>query len=169
VEKRVELLAGVSRLPGVRLVVIGDGPAAPALRQTLPDAVFLGVRQGSQLARLYASLDVFVHSGPYETFGQTVQEASASGVPVVAPAAGGPVDLVVDGETGLLVAPHSDAALADAVDRLAASPHLRQRMGAAARLLVRDRSWAAVGDELIEHYSAVLGISQPAPARVTAA
>ncbi|BCJ53033.1 GDP-mannose-dependent alpha-mannosyltransferase [Actinoplanes sp. NBRC 14428] len=89
VEKRVELLAGVSRLPGVRLVVVGAGPAEGMLRRALPDAVFLGARHGDQLARIYASLDVFVHSGPYETFGQAVQEAMASGVPVVAPAAGG--------------------------------------------------------------------------------
>jgi phosphatidylinositol alpha 1,6-mannosyltransferase len=161
-EKRVDLLAGVSKLSGVRLVIVGDGPAAPALRQALPGAVFLGVRQGPQLARLYASLDVFVHSGPYETFGQTLQEAAASGVPVVAPAAGGPVDLVVDGETGLLVPPHSADALADAVARLAASAPLRRSMSAAGRELVRDRSWAAVGDELIGHYEAVLGTPQPA-------
>jgi phosphatidylinositol alpha 1,6-mannosyltransferase len=162
VEKRVDLLAGVSKLPGVRLVIVGGGPAEPALRQALPDAAFLGVRQGAQLARLYASLDIFVHSGPYETFGQTLQEAAASGVPVVAPAAGGPVDLVVDGETGRLVPPHSAGALTDAVAELAGSAQLRQSMGAAGRLLVGGRSWAAIGDELIGHYEAVLGASRPA-------
>jgi phosphatidylinositol alpha 1,6-mannosyltransferase len=168
VEKRVDLLAEVSRLPGVRLVIVGDGPAAPAVRQAVPDAVFLGVREGSQLAKIYASLDIFVHSGPYETFGQTLQEAAASGVPVVAPAAGGPVDLVVDGGTGLLVPPHSGAALADAVARLAADPPLRRSMGAAARELVQGRSWAAIGDELIGHYAAVLGTPQQATAPAAA-
>ncbi|GAA5183126.1 glycosyltransferase family 1 protein [Rugosimonospora acidiphila] len=162
VEKRVELLAGVSKLPGVRLVIIGGGPVEASLRQALPDAVFLGVRQGAQLARLYASLDIFVHSGPFETFGQTLQEAASSGLPVVAPAAGGPVDLVNHGQTGLLVPPNSDQALADAVARLAASPRLRQSMGVAGRRLVEGRSWTAIGDELIEHYSAVLGTAQPA-------
>lgn len=162
VEKRVDLLAGVSKLPGVRLVIVGGGPAEPALRQALPEAAFLGVRQGAQLARLYASLDIFVHSGPYETFGQTLQEAAASGVPVVAPAAGGPVDLVVDGETGRLVPPHSGRALTDAVAELADSAQLRQSMGAAGRLRVEGRSWAAVGDELIDHYEAVLGGPRPA-------
>jgi phosphatidylinositol alpha 1,6-mannosyltransferase len=169
VEKRVDLLAGVSRIPGVRLVVIGDGPAAPALRRALPDAVFLGMRHGAQLARLYASMDVFVHSGPYETFGQTVQEAAASGLPVVAPASGGPVDLVVDGVTGLLVPPLSDAALADAVATLAADGELRASMAAAGRELVLGRSWAAVGDQLIDHYAAVLGANFPASVSVAAA
>ncbi|MCZ0978945.1 glycosyltransferase [Streptomyces diastatochromogenes] len=89
-EKRVDLLAGVCALPGVRVVVVGDGPSRPALRAALPGARFLGRRTGADLARIFASLDVFAHTGPYETFCQTVQEAMASGVPVVAPAAGGP-------------------------------------------------------------------------------
>jgi phosphatidylinositol alpha 1,6-mannosyltransferase len=167
-EKRVDLLAGVARLPGVRLVVIGGGPAESSLRKALPGAIFLGVRQGAQLARLYASLDVFVHSGPYETFGQTLQEAAASGVPVVAPAAGGPVDLVAHGETGLLVPPLSAEALTGAVAELAGSPVLRKAMGAAAREMVLGRSWSAVGDQLIEHYAAVLSASYPTPVPVAA-
>jgi phosphatidylinositol alpha 1,6-mannosyltransferase len=157
VEKRVDLLAPIAALPGVRLIVIGGGPAEPVLRKALPGAVFLGPRQGTQLARLYASLDVFVHSGPYETFGQTIQEAAASGLPVVAPAAGGPVDLVVDGVTGYLVPPLSADALADAVASLAVAPQLRGAFGKAARAMVLSRSWGAVVDQLIEHYAAVLG------------
>lgn len=156
-EKRVDLLAPIASRPGVRLLVIGGGPAEPVLRKAMPNALFLGPRQGAQLARLYASLDVFVHSGPYETFGQTVQEAAASGVPVVAPAAGGPVDLVVDGVTGFLVPPLSADALDEAVGRLAGSATMRQQFGAAARDMVQTRSWSAVGDELIGHYRAVLG------------
>jgi phosphatidylinositol alpha 1,6-mannosyltransferase len=157
VEKRVDLLAPITQQPGVRLVIIGGGPAEPFLRKALPEAVFLGPRQGAQLARLYASLDIFVHSGPYETFGQTVQEAAASGVPVVAPAAGGPVDLVVDGVTGYLVPPLSADGLSDAVATLVASADLRRELGAAARAMVLTRSWSAVGDQLIGHYSDVLG------------
>jgi phosphatidylinositol alpha 1,6-mannosyltransferase len=167
-EKRVDLLAGVARLPGVRLAIVGSGPAEAALRKALPGAIFLGTRQGAQLARLYASLDVFVHSGPYETFGQTVQEASASGVPVVAPAAGGPVDLVAPGRTGLLVPPLSADALTDAVASLVADPAGRAEMARAARELVLGRSWQAVGDELIDHYTEVLSAAYPLPASVAA-
>ena len=105
---------------------------------------------------IYASLDVFVHAGPHDTFGQTLQEAAASGLPVVAPAAGGPLDLVRDGVTGFLVTPGDAAALAGAVARLAADPGLRAAQGQAGRQMVLGRSWPALCDELIEHYVDVL-------------
>ncbi|MEU1699708.1 glycosyltransferase family 1 protein [Streptomyces pseudogriseolus] len=155
-EKQVELLAGACALPGVRVVVVGDGPSRPGLEQALPGAVFPGRRTGDDLARLFASLDVFAHTGPFETFCQTVQEAMASGVPVVAPAAGGPLDLVAHGRTGLLVPPGDADAVRDAVRTLAAEPALRAAYGAAGRATVEGRTWAAVGDQLIGHYADVL-------------
>ena len=164
-EKRVELLAGITALDGVRLVIVGAGPAEASLRQQMPDAIFLGERRGEELAAIYASLDVFVHSGPYETFGQTLQEAAASGLPVVAPAAGGPLDLVADGVTGYLVPPSDPDAFTAAVARLAADPAARAAFGAAGRRKVLGRSWPALIEELIGHYAAVLG--QTKPAKVT--
>jgi phosphatidylinositol alpha 1,6-mannosyltransferase len=155
-EKRLDLLTGVAALPGVRLVVVGGGPADAAARRLLPGAVFLGPQHGDELAATYASLDIFVHAGPHETFGQTLQEAAASGLPVVAPAAGGPLDIVADGQTGWLVPPGDAAALAAAVARLAADPALRAAQGQAGRARVLSRSWAALGDELIGHYTEVL-------------
>ncbi|WP_328772982.1 glycosyltransferase family 4 protein [Streptomyces sp. NBC_00286] len=155
-EKQVELLAGVCGLDGVRVVVVGDGPSQTSLTGALPGAVFLGRRTGDELARIFASLDVFAHTGPFETFCQTVQEAMASGVPVVAPAAGGPLDLVAHGRTGLLVPPRDEDAVRDAVAALAADPALRAAYGAEARRTVEGRTWAAVGDQLIGHYADVL-------------
>ncbi|MGW7055821.1 glycosyltransferase family 4 protein [Streptomyces sp. NPDC054887] len=155
-EKQVELLAGVCGLPGVRVVVVGDGPSEPSLRAALPGAVFLGRRTGDELARIFASLDVFAHTGPYETFCQTVQEAMASGVPVIAPAAGGPLDLVRHGNTGLLVEPRDPAAVRAAVSALAADAALRAACGTAGRAAVLSRTWAAVGDQLLGHYADVL-------------
>jgi phosphatidylinositol alpha 1,6-mannosyltransferase len=167
-EKRVELLAGITALAGVRLVIVGAGPAEAVLRQHMPDAIFLGERRGEELAVIYASLDMFVHSGPYETFGQTLQEAAASGLPVVAPSAGGPLDLVADGVTGYLVPPSDPAAFTAAVARLAADPAARAAFGAAGRRKVLGRSWPALTEELIGHYAAVLGAmgSRSKPARV---
>jgi phosphatidylinositol alpha 1,6-mannosyltransferase len=155
-EKRVDLLAGIAVLPGVRLVIVGSGPAEHAIRRAVPSALYLGQRCGVNLAAIYASLDVFVHSGPHDTFGQTLQEAAASGLPVVAPAAGGPLDLVRDGVTGFLVPPNDAAALAGAVGRLAADPELRAAQGRAGRQMVLGRTWPALCDELIEHYLDVL-------------
>ncbi|MEU0164539.1 glycosyltransferase family 4 protein [Streptomyces iakyrus] len=155
-EKQVELLSGVCALEGVRVVIVGDGPSRPGLEQALPGAVFLGRRTGDDLARVFASFDVFAHTGPFETFCQTVQEAMASGLPVVAPAAGGPLDLVAHGRTGLLVPPRDANAVRDAVRSLAADAGLRAAFGAAGRATVEGRTWAAVGDQLIGHYAKVL-------------
>ncbi|MGK5680082.1 glycosyltransferase family 4 protein [Actinoplanes sp. URMC 104] len=154
VEKQVDLLADVSRLPGVRLVIVGDGPAAPQLRKALPAATFLGVRRGQELAELYASFDIFAHTGPYETFGQAVQEAMASGLPVVAPRAGGPVDLVAHERTGYLVPPFEAEGFTAAVRDLVADPARRVTFGVAGRQAIEGRSWYAVGEELLGHYGA---------------
>jgi phosphatidylinositol alpha 1,6-mannosyltransferase len=156
-EKRVDLLARAAGLPGVRLVIVGDGPARRRLQRALPDATFTGTRKGIDLAALYASMDVFVHTGPFETFCQTIQEAQASGVPVVAPASGGPLDLVQPGVTGLLVQPGDASGFADAVRVLAGDAHLRRAIGRAARSAVRDRTWSALGDELYAHYLTATG------------
>ncbi|MFP3989984.1 glycosyltransferase family 1 protein [Streptomyces sp. E11-3] len=156
-EKRIELLADTCAMDGVRVVVVGDGPSEAALRGALPGAVFLGRRTGDDLARIFASLDLFVHTGPYETFCQTVQEAMAAGVPVIAPAAGGPLDLVAHGRTGLLVPPGDAPAVRDAVWALAADRRLRAAFGRAGRAAVEERSWEAVGDQLVGHYADVLG------------
>ncbi|MBJ7907163.1 glycosyltransferase family 1 protein [Streptomyces sp. DSM 110735] len=163
-EKRVDLLAGVCGLDGVRVVVVGDGPSRAHLTGALPGAVFPGRREGGELARIFASLDVFAHTGPFETFCQTVQEAMASGVPVIAPAVGGPLDLVDHGRTGLLVPPDDAPTLRDAVRALAADPALRAAYGAAGRAAVEQRTWTAVGDRLLAHYADVLAARRTAVA-----
>jgi phosphatidylinositol alpha 1,6-mannosyltransferase len=78
------------------------------------------------------------------------------------------VDLVVDGVTGLLVPPLSESGLTDAVASLVADGELRAAMATAGRELVLGRSWSAVGDQLIDHYAAVLGANFPASVRVAA-
>ncbi len=155
-EKRVGLLAPIASQAGARLVIVGSGPAEDRLRLQMPGALFLGQRQGDELAQIFASLDVFVHGGCHETFGQTIQEAAASGLPVVAPAAGGPLDLVEPGVTGYLVPPGDPLALAEAAGRLVADPALRARQGRAARQRVLARSWSTLGDALIGHYTELL-------------
>ncbi|GAA4705705.1 glycosyltransferase family 1 protein [Nocardioides conyzicola] len=156
-EKQVHRLAVLAGLPGVQLVVVGDGPAREELRRQLPGAVFTGMLRGAELAAAYASLDVFVHTGDSETFCQTVQEAQASGVPVVAPAAGGPLDLVEPGRTGLLFDPADLGSLRDCVAKLLVAPGLRHDLADRARTAVAGRTWQRVVSELVDvHYRAVL-------------
>ncbi len=155
-EKELELLTHVESLPGVRLVIVGGGPEESRLRSLLPDAVFLGVLHGEELSRAYATLDVFVHTGRHETYCQSAQEALASGVPVVAPGAGGPIDVVDEG-AGFLYQPGNGTELAAYVARLVNDPHLRARMAATAQRSVQGRSWEAVNDRLVEHYREVCG------------
>lgn len=168
-EKRVDLLAEIADLPGVRLVVVGSGPAEAAIRRTIPSAVLLGQRSGEDLAAIYASFDVFVHAGPHDTFGQTLQEAAASGLPVIAPAAGGPLDLVRDGVTGFLVKPGDARALADAVAALLADPAGRAALGAAARQMVLGRTWPVMCDQLLGHYADLLGAGRSTAPEAVAA
>lgn len=155
-EKQVHRLAALAGLPGVQVVVIGDGPARADLERRLPDAVFTGMLHGPALAAAFASLDVFVHTGDAETFCQTIQEAQASGVPVVAPAAGGPLDLVDPGVTGLLFDPTDLGSLRACVQMLAASPDLRRQLARRAASAVAGRSWTSVVGELAEHYRGVV-------------
>ncbi len=140
----------------MRLVVAGDGPAADRLRGRLPGAHFAGFLGGDELSTLYASLDVFVHTGADETFCQAIQEAMASGLPVVAPAAGGPLDLVRPGRTGLFYEPDSVHGLRSAVRHLVGQPELRSAYGRRARATVADRTWQRVNDELLRHYRELL-------------
>ncbi|WP_408641969.1 glycosyltransferase family 4 protein [Saccharopolyspora oryzae] len=157
-EKRIERLAALGGMPGVRVVVVGDGPDRERLAGAVPDAVFLGQRTGDDLARIYASLDVFVHTGPHETFCQAVQEAMASGVPVVAPDAGGPRDLVDHGRTGYLLPAHDVEVHAEALREAVAAlrdADRRRQFSAAAREVVQGRTWPALCQQLIGHYDAV--------------
>jgi phosphatidylinositol alpha 1,6-mannosyltransferase len=144
-------------LPGARLAIAGDGPARAELEATAPRGVrFLGQVQGEALARLYASADVFCFPSTTDTFGQVLLEAAASGLATVAAAAGGAVELVRDGETGVLVPPGDPGALASALIELGADPRRRRALGRTARALARRRHWQSSLDELQSAYRAAL-------------
>ena len=155
-EKRIDLLEPLTHLPGVHVVIVGDGPRRARLESAMPRATFLGFRSGLDLSRALASLDVFVHAGADETFCQAIQEAMAAGVPVVAPASGGPLDLVRHGETGFVYPADDAVAMQCAVEELVADPMRRLVFGRRARDLVAPRGWSAVGDDLLRHYQSVL-------------
>jgi glycosyltransferase involved in cell wall biosynthesis/predicted metal-dependent phosphoesterase TrpH len=166
-EKGVDLLASAFEAarvgdPRLHLVLAGGGPEQDLLRERLADHVtFLGWQHGADLARIYASADVFLFASQTDTFGNVLLEAQASGLPVVAVAQGGPVSLIHDGETGLLC--EADAgALAEAVHQIVDSPLLAQRLRRAALAAVGTRTWDAALGRLADGYSRALAISADA-------
>jgi glycosyltransferase involved in cell wall biosynthesis len=149
-EKGIEEL--VAAADGIKLVVAGDGP----LRDSVPGA--LGFVPHDELERLYARAAVVVCPSRREGFGVACLEAMAHGRPVVATDVGGLRDLVVDGETGLIVPPRDPTALRAALEQLLADPKLRQRLGAAGRERARARfSWDAVTSAVVDAYVEAVG------------
>ncbi|MGH3130412.1 MAG: glycosyltransferase, partial [Gaiellaceae bacterium] len=133
---------------GLELVVAGDGP----LRDRVHGA--LGMLPHAELEERYRRAAIVVCPSRREGFGVACAEAMAHGRPVVAAAVGGLLDLVVDGETGLLVPPRDPRALRAALERLLGDRELRRRLGAAGRERVRDRfSWAAATEATLAAYA----------------
>lgn len=157
-EKRIDDLAVLDQRDDIQLVIIGDGPARAKLERTLTNAKFVGYQSGEDLARYYASLDIFVHTGKHETFCQSIQEALASGVPVVAPNFGGPTDLVKHGWTGYLIDTSDSRALSTSVSNILNNPELAL-MHIRARESVIERTWPLVHKQLINHYHDILAES----------
>ena len=165
-EKRIDDLATLDARDDIQLVIVGEGPARSRLERVLKNAQFVGYQSGEELARYYASLDIFVHTGKHETFCQSVQEALASGVPVIAPNFGGPTDLVKHGWTGYLIDTENSYSLNHAVNQILqlAEPAL---MGARARESVIERTWLSVNNQLISHYTDLIAVkSEEAGVRV---
>ena len=161
-EKQVDDLAVLSDIPGTRLVVVGGGPSRKALKSKLPGAVFTGKLTGDELARAVATMDVFVHPGELETFCQAIQEALASGVPSVAPAKGGPIDLIESGRWGYLYPPGDLASMRGYVEKLAADPGLRHRFSVAARDFTSTRTWPAICAQLMDYYQEAMSMAEGA-------
>jgi glycosyltransferase involved in cell wall biosynthesis/predicted metal-dependent phosphoesterase TrpH len=160
-EKGAELLAdaflaALARDPRLHLVLAGGGPEQERLAEQVGQhATFLGWLHGEDLARVYASADVFLFPSATDTFGQVILEAQASGLPVVAVGIGGPLTLIEDRVSGLLCEPNAEQ-LADAVVELANSPLLRERLNRTALASVRERTWERALDLLGEGYRRAL-------------
>ncbi|MFT4257539.1 MAG: glycosyltransferase family 1 protein [Pseudoxanthomonas sp.] len=128
--------------PRARFVFVGDGPARAQLAAQNPDFIFCGVQHGEELARHFASADLFLFPSRSETFGNVTLESMASGVPVVAFDYGAAREHLVDGEHGAAVADDEEF-IASAV-RLAREDRLRRTMGRAAHAAVQ-----ALGQEQV--------------------
>jgi glycosyltransferase involved in cell wall biosynthesis/predicted metal-dependent phosphoesterase TrpH len=161
-EKGAELLADAflharACEPRLHLVLAGGGPEQERLRERVGEThtTFLGWLAGTDLARAYASADMFLFPSATDTFGQVILEAQASGLPVIAVAEGGPLSLIEHRTSGLLCEARADT-LADAVLELCTSPLLRERLSAAGLASVRTRTWERALRRLGEGYARVL-------------
>ena len=166
-EKGIELLAeSFERAhradPRLHLLLAGGGPEEGELRSRLGErATFLGWLEGEDLARVYASADLFLFCSRTDTYGQAIVEAGASGLPVVAIAEGGPASLIENRHTGLLCGPDPDH-LAGAVLQLATSPLLRRHLGASAARAADGRSWGRALGQLADGYRRALTVPSSA-------
>lgn len=122
-----------ARRPGAKFVWVGDGPAREALQRDNPDFIFCGVQRGNELARHFASGDLFVFPSHSETFGNVTLEALASGVPTVAFDYGAAREVLRDGVHGAAIGDGDDDGFVDAVVRIGSDDLLRERMRAACR------------------------------------
>jgi phosphatidylinositol alpha 1,6-mannosyltransferase len=158
-EKNMALMARVfaalkkRSVPGVRTILLGDGPEAGWMKKAMPDTVFAGFLHGDDLATGYASSDIFFFPSISETFGNVTLEAMASGLPAVNADATGSRSLVREGETGFLVDPADETGMVDRLVQLAVDPALRARYGARAReIAVREHDWDSIFQQLLDDY-----------------
>lgn len=157
-EKQVTRFSEFTDLPNVQFLIVGDGVERASLEKQFENqrVKFVGKQSADLLANSYAAMDIFVHCGEEETFGQTIQEAKAAGVPPIAPARGGPKFLIEDGLTGFLVDPDKPLAYREALLRLINDSELRERMGLEARASMLGRTWKNNNEQLISHYESVI-------------
>ncbi len=161
-EKNVAFLADalselVARRSDVRLLFVGDGPDRATLEARLAGkAVFAGYRSGEDLADHYSAGDVFAFASKTETFGNVVLEAMASGMPVVALAAGGVGDTVRTGKNGVAVDPEaSPTEFSKALEDLCREENLRRTLSAGALEHARSQSWSAIMEGLRNRYQKI--------------
>jgi glycosyltransferase involved in cell wall biosynthesis len=154
-EKRVDWLYPViDALPQARLAVVGDGPARAKLQQLFHNTptTFTGYLHGEELSQAYASADMFVFASQYETVGNVILEAMASGLPVIAPRSGGLLDHVVHGRTGLLFDPDDRDELVVAARHLTTYRKIRESMGREGRKHAETLDWSSTLDSVLDEY-----------------
>ena len=135
-----------------KVLIVGEGPARGWLEARIPDAVFAGFQQGSDLGKAVASMDVLFNPSVTETFGNVTLEAMACGLPVVAAEATGSQSLVTDRTSGRLIRPGAVHQFAEALREYAQQPRLRASHGAAGEARASDFSWDAINQTVADTY-----------------
>lgn len=140
----------------IRLVVVGDGPARDEVRARCPEAVMAGMRTGDDLARHYASADVFLFPSLTETYGNVTPEAMASGLAVLAYNRAAAAQLIRHGHNGLLADPGHSSSFIDLAASLVRDPARITALGTQACATAREHGWEVVVSHLEQVFHAVL-------------
>lgn len=163
------LIAAFERIhsvcPDSKLVLVGNGPARGELQRRCPTAIFVGIRKGEELARHYASGDLFLFPSLTETFGNVTPEAMASGLALVAFDHAAASELVQSGENGLLSQPANENQFCELAEHLARQPDEIARLRRQARQTALQLGWSSIIQEIEEVYSALrkpAGVAAPA-------
>ena len=148
--------AANARGAGLKILVIGEGPARDWFEKRLPDACFTGELTGTDLATALASADMFLNPSITESFGNVTLEAMACALPVVAARASGATSLVQDGRTGTLAEPGAIDEYAAALCAYAADPALRAKHGAAGLAFAETMDWDEINRAVLKVYTRVI-------------
>jgi glycosyltransferase involved in cell wall biosynthesis len=154
-EKELDTLIRTNRLfdqrrSDVTFMITGDGPFKGYMEKRMPNAIFTGKQTKEQLAELYATADVFIFPSTTETFGNVVLEAMASGLPVVAAAAGGPKGIVTRSEAGFVVESKKEEAFYEKISEILDDPNLHARFAKNAVQYAQDQSWDVLCAEMVK-------------------
>ncbi|MCK4672016.1 MAG: glycosyltransferase [Candidatus Aegiribacteria sp.] len=154
-EKDLDILARAfltakNSLPSLELYILGDGPYLGELVNELSGrgCYFCGELHGEDLSIAYASGDIFVFPSSTDTFGNSVLEAQASGLPAIVSDRGGPQEIIQPGKTGLVFESHNPESLAEAILRIASNKELLRSMNTKARTMAMSRTWEKAFNEL---------------------
>jgi glycosyltransferase involved in cell wall biosynthesis len=161
-EKNLKLFARVvqdlqQKYPKTKSMIVGDGPAREELEEELTETVFKGFLTGDDLARAYASSDVFFFPSDTETFGNVTLEAMASGLPCLVANAQGSKSLVDHDENGFLISKGNEERFIMRAEQLVDDEKLRRRLGERSVEKAQDYTWEKINSELLKNYKEVLG------------
>ena len=144
-------------LDKIAIIVVGDGTLKEeiesSLKQLTPHVYLLGRVNPQAIPELLINSDIFITNSEKETRGLTVIEAAAAGIPAIAPAAGGVIDTIENGETGWLYQPQDEQDFIDKLTLLIEDSSLRQSMGNKAKELSLQWSWSKSVNNLVEIWS----------------
>jgi glycosyltransferase involved in cell wall biosynthesis len=130
--------------PNIKLVLVGDGPLMAELQSKYPDIIFAGFKTGEELAKHYASADMFIFASQTETFGNVTLEAMASGLSVVAFDHAAASELIISGENGMLASQNTDIHFEMAVQAILNNPFLMAETKINAVETARNFSWESI-------------------------